>query len=350
MAGEVVRIKVVGVGGAGNNVVGRMLVNGMDGIDFVNINTDKPMLSAMGATEKIQIGEKLTHGQGAGANPAVGKAAAEESRNNIARIFEDTDAAFITAGMGGGTGTGAAPVVAGIARDSGVLTIAVVTKPFKFEGRAKMEKAEAGIAALEDSVDTLFVIHNENLKKVSEQKITFANAFDIADGVLNKAVSGIAELLRQTGFINLDFADLRTILQKSGLAHLGVAEASGKDKVNEVANAAIYSELTETSVNGAKRVIINVTGSMDLSMEDVENVVGRIQDAAHPDANIIFGVSFDDMLVDAMRVIVIATDFSSGAAKKPAEAEADAAPAEQADEGREDERWKRFLEQTFGES
>jgi cell division protein FtsZ len=319
---DVIRIKVVGVGGAGNNVVSRMMLNGVSGIEYVNINTDKPTLTVSGANVRVQIGEKLTHGQGAGSNPEVGRMAAEESRNSIAKVFEETDAVFLTAGMGGGTGTGATPVTAEIARDSGALTIAVVTKPFKFEGATKMKRAEDGIKELLKKVDTLFVIPNENLKKVSEQKITFANAFEIADGVLNKAVSGIAEILRHTGYINLDFADLKTIMRKSGLAHLGVGEASGKGKVEEAAKDAIYSELTETSVDGARRVVINVTGSMDLSMEDVENVVGRVQKAAHPDANIIFGVDFDERLIDAMRVIVIATDFESAEEKAKEQAKA----------------------------
>ncbi|NMA38040.1 MAG: cell division protein FtsZ [Papillibacter sp.] len=350
MAGsDVIRIKVVGIGGAGNNVVSRMMLSGVSGIEYVNINTDKPTLQVSGADVRVQIGEKLTHGQGAGSNPEVGRMAAEESRNSIAKVFEETDAVFLSAGMGGGTGTGAAPVVAEIARESGVLTIAVVTKPFKFEGAVKMKRAEAGIKELLNKVDTLFVIPNENLKKVSEQKITFANAFEIADGVLNKAVSGIAEILRHTGFINLDFADLKTIMRKSGLAHLGVGEASGKSKVEEASRDAIYSELTETSVNGARRVVINVTGSMDLSMEDVENVVGRVQKAAHPDANIIFGVDFDERLIDAMRVIVIATDFETE--EERAEKEAKAAAQKKAEEpvsppkpqSAEDEDWDILL-------
>ncbi|MCR4771439.1 MAG: cell division protein FtsZ [Oscillospiraceae bacterium] len=342
MTGDFIRIKVIGVGGAGNNVVSRMTAVGTGGISYANINTDKAALAASTADELVQIGEKLTHGQGAGANPAVGRMAAEESRNAIEKVFADTDAVFITAGMGGGTGTGAAPVVAGLARDADVLTIAVVTKPFKFEGRAKMEKAEEGISSLLENVDTLFVIPNENLKKVTEQKITFANAFETADGVLNRAVSGIAEILRQTGFINLDFADLTNTLKRSGLAHLGVGEASGKEKVNEVAEKTIYSELTETSVNGAKRVIISVTGSMDLTMDDVDAVVGKIEEAAHPDANIIFGVNFDENLTDAMRVIVIATDFGDddeGSASSGSDA---------SEEDDEDGKWQRFLEETFG--
>ena len=313
---DVVTIKVTGVGGGGNNVVSRMVASGIEGIEFININTDKPTLMSSGAQVKLQIGEKLTNGQGAGSDPKVGKAAAEESRNNIAKLYENTDAVFITAGMGGGTGTGAAPVVAEIARESGALTIAVVTTPFRFEGAAKMRRAQEGIAELLQKVDTLFIIPNENIRAVSTQKVTLANAFEIADSVLDQAVTGVAELLGKTGFINLDFADLRTTMQGSGIAHLGVGEASGKNKVEEAAEGAISSKLMGTSVNNARRVVVNVTGSLDISMEDVEKIVGKIQTAAHPEANIIFGVDFDDTLTDTMRVIVIATDFEPVKEKK----------------------------------
>jgi cell division protein FtsZ len=320
---DVVRIKVIGVGGAGNNVVSRMVSCGTEGIKFININTDKPTLNVSGADQKLQIGEKLTHGQGAGSDPLVGRKSAEESRNNIAKLFEETDMAFITAGMGGGTGTGAAPIVAEIAREAGVLTIGVVTKPFKFEGAKKMRMAEEGISQLLEHVDTLLVIPNEKLKEVSEQKITFANAFDIADNVLHQAVISIADLLRNTSFINLDFADLKTIMLGAGYAHMGVGKASGKGKVEEASRDAIYSPLMETSIEGARRVLINVTGSLDITMEDIESVVGRVQAAAHPDANIIFGVDFDEAMADALQVIVIATDFDVQAhsAIKPDEAQ-----------------------------
>ncbi|MDD6188816.1 MAG: cell division protein FtsZ [Clostridiales bacterium] len=345
---NVVKIKVAGVGGGGNNVVSRMVASGIKEIEFININTDKPTLMASGAQHKLQIGEKLTCGQGAGSDPRVGKMAAEEDRNNIAKIFEDADAVFVTAGMGGGTGTGAAPVVAEISRESGALTIAVVTTPFKFEGSAKMRRAQEGIRELLDKVDTLFVIPNEKLKEVTEQKITFANAFEVADSVLNQAVTGVADLLRKTGFINRDFADLKTIMRSSGIAHLGVGEASGKNKVEEAARDAIYSKLMGTSVDGARRVIINVTGSVDISMEDVEKIVGKVQNAAHPDANIIFGVDFDESLVDAMRVIVIATDFETAEEKKPAaettvEAETPAETAEPAASNAQDMDWEELM-------
>lgn len=313
---NVVRIKVIGVGGAGNNVVSRMVSSGINDIQFVNINTDKPTLNVSGADIKIQIGEKLTKGQGAGSNPEIGKRSAEESRNAIAKIFEDTDMAFITAGMGGGTGTGAAPVVAELAREAGVLTIGVVTKPFKFEGAKKMRIAEEGINEMFKRVDTLLVIPNEKLREVSSQKITFANAFDIADNVLQQAVIGIADLLRKTSFINLDFADLRTIMKDAGYAHMGIGSAAGKNKIEEASQSAIYSPLMETTIEGARRVLVNVTGSMDITMEDVESIVEKVHQAAHPDANIIFGCDFDTDASDTVKIIVIATDFATMPSKK----------------------------------
>ncbi|MBR3059064.1 MAG: cell division protein FtsZ [Oscillospiraceae bacterium] len=351
---DVVNMKVVGIGGAGNNVVSRMRSSGLDGVTYVNINTDRPTLVASAADERVQIGEKLTHGQGAGSKPEVGRMAAEEDRNNILRIFENTDAVFLTAGMGGGTGTGAIPVVADAAREQGVLTIAVVSTPFKWEGPRKMRTAEAGLEALREKVDTLFVIPNENIRKVSEQNVTFANAFTVSDEVLNRAVGGIADLLRSTGFINLDFADLKAILRQSGLAHLGISEASGKGKVDEAAAAAIHSDLTETSVNGARRVIVNMTVSQDLAMEDVTTLMEKIQAAAHPDANIIFGLGYDETLVDALRLIVIATDFDgeAGAEGKPAEAAKDAAAAavekQRSGEPEDDDEWDAWLMKYFG--
>ena len=356
---DVVNMKVVGVGGAGNNVVSRMCASGLDGVTYVNINTDRPTLAASAADERVQIGEKLTHGQGAGSKPEVGRMAAEEDRNNILHIFEHTDAVFLTAGMGGGTGTGAIPVVADAAREQGVLTIAVVSTPFKWEGPRKMRTALAGIETLREKVDTLFVIPNENIRKVSDQNVTFANAFSVSDEVLNRAVGGIADLLRSTGFINLDFADLKAILQQSGLAHLGISEASGKGKVEEAAAAAIHSDLTETSVNGARRVIVNMTVSQDLPMEDVTTLMEKIQSAAHPDANIIFGLGYDETLVDALRLIVIATDFEgeAGAEAKKADAAKDAAAAavekqrggsQDGDKTVQDEEWDKWLSDLFG--
>ena len=306
---NVVSIKVVGVGGGGNNVVNRMVLSGAQGVDFVAVNTDKQALNASSANYKIQIGEKLTGGKGAGSNPEVGRKAAEESRNQMAKALESTDMVFITAGMGGGTGTGAAPVVAEIAREAGVLTVGVVTKPFGFEGRKRMAQAEQGIEELRSKVDSLVIIPNERLKYATDQKITFANAFAIADDVLRQAVQSISDLIRDTGFINLDFADVTAIMKDAGLAHMGVGRAAGKGKAEEAARMAISSPLLETSINGAKGVLINVTGSMDIGLEEVEQAATLVQQAVHPDALTIFGATFDETLDDEIRVTVIATGF-----------------------------------------
>ncbi len=305
----VVNIKVIGVGGGGNNVVNRMVRSGAKGVDFVAVNTDKQALNVSSATYKIQIGEKLTHGQGAGADPEVGRKAAEESRNQIAKALENTDMVFITAGMGGGTGTGGAPIVAEIAKEMDILTVAVVTKPFGFEGQRRMRAAAAGIAELEDKVDSLVIIPNDRLKHATDQKITFANAFEIADDVLRQAVQSISDLIRDTGFINLDFADVTAIMKNAGMAHMGVGRAAGKGKAEEAAKMAISSPLLETSIDGAKGVLINITGSMDIGLEEVEQASSLVQAAVHPDALTIFGATFDESLDDEIRVTVIATGF-----------------------------------------
>ena len=328
---NVVSIKVVGVGGGGNNVVNRMVRSGAQGVDFVAVNTDKQALNASSATYKIQIGEKLTGGKGAGSNPDVGRKAAEESRNQMAKALENTDMVFITAGMGGGTGTGAAPVVAEIAREAGILTVGVVTKPFGFEGRRRMTQAEQGIEELRSKVDSLVIIPNERLKYATDQKITFANAFEIADDVLRQAVQSISDLIRDTGFINLDFADVTTVMKDAGLAHMGVGRAAGKGKAEEAAKMAISSPLLETSINGAHGVLINVTGSMDIGLEEVEQAASLVQDAVHPDAVTIFGATFDESLEDEIRVTVIATGFAENKPEEaqPAAVQQTAAPAAQ---------------------
>lgn len=318
---NVVTIKVVGVGGAGNNVVNRMVKSGTKGVEFIAINTDKQALSVSSATQKIQIGEKLTHGQGAGSDPDIGKRSAEESRNNIAKSFEDADMVFITAGMGGGTGTGAAPIVADIARESGILTVGVVTKPFSFEGKRRMDQAKQGINELLGKVDSLLVIPNDRLKFATDQRVTFANAFEIADDVLHQAVTSISDLIKNTGFINLDFADVTTIMKDAGFAHMGVGHAVGKGKAEDAARMAVASPLMETSIDGARGVLINITGSMDMGLEDVEAAANLVQAAAHQEANIIFGATFDDTMDDEIRVTVIATGFDDGpVSKKAAEA------------------------------
>ena len=311
---NVVKIKVIGVGGGGNNVVNRMVRTGARGVDFVAVNTDKQALNVSAATYKIQIGEKLTHGQGAGSDPEVGRKSAEESRNQIAKALEDTDMVFITAGMGGGTGTGAAPVVAETAHDLGILTVGIVTKPFAFEGKRKMAQAEQGIASLMMHVDSLIVIPNERLKLISQEKITLMNAFEAADNVLRQGVESISSLINIPAFINLDFADVRSIMKDAGFAHMGVGVAKGAGKAENAAKAAISSPLLETSIAGAHGVIINITSSPDIGLEDVETAAGLITQSAHPDANIIWGTAFDENLSDEMRVTVVATGFDNKSA------------------------------------
>ena len=308
-AESVVDIKVIGVGGGGSNVVNRMVESGVKGVEFIAVNTDKQALAISSANHKIQIGEKLTEGQGAGSNPEVGRQSAEESRTQISKALEGTDMVFITAGMGGGTGTGAAPILADLSKEMDILTVGVVTKPFSFEGRRRMQQAELGIENLRTKVDSLVIIPNDRLKFVTEQKITLANAFEVADDVLRQAVQSISDLIRDTGFINLDFADVTAIMKNAGMAHMGVGRAAGKGKAEEAAKMAISSPLLETSINGAKGVLVNVTGSMDIGLEEVETAANLVQEAAHPDANIIFGAAFDDSLEDELRVTVIATGF-----------------------------------------
>lgn len=309
---NVVTLKVVGVGGAGNNVVNRMVKSGTQGVEFIAVNTDKQALAVSNADQKLQIGEKITSGQGAGSDPEIGKRSAEESRNEIAKCFENADMVFITAGMGGGTGTGAAPVIADLAREAGLLTVAVVTKPFNFEGKRRMDQAMAGINALISKVDSLLIIPNERLKHATDQKITLANAFEIADDVLRQAVTSISDLIKSTGFINLDFADVTTIMKGAGLAHMGVGHATGRGKAEDAARMAIASPLMETSINGAHGVLINITGSEDMVLDDIEAAANLVQEAAHPEANIIFGATFDESLEDEIRVTVIATGFDNG--------------------------------------
>ena len=312
---RVVKIKVIGVGGAGNNVINRMVEAGVDGVDFVVVNTDKQDLNKSNCENKLQIGEKLTGGMGAGSKPEIGRKSAEESRAQIAKILENTDMVFITAGMGGGTGTGAAPIVADLAREAGILTVGVVTKPFKFEGANRMRQAEAGIAELSAKVDSLIIIPNDRLKYVTDQKITFANAFGIADDVLKQAVMSISELV---GFsdrviINQDFADVSAIMRNAGRAHMGVGVASGREKAEQAAMSAVSSPLLETSINGATGVLINVTGSPEMTLDEVETASTIVQENVNADANIIFGATYSDDLQDQIRVTVIATGFDQKA-------------------------------------
>ena len=313
---SVVNIKVIGVGGGGNNAVNRMVTSGLQGVEFIAINTDKQALNRSEASVKIQVGTKLTKGQGAGSRPEIGRKAAEESREDINKALEGADMVFITAGMGGGTGTGGAPVVAQIAREMGILTVGVVTRPFGFEGKKRMEQANAGIDQLKENVDSLIVIPNERLKYVSDQKISFKNAFEIADNVLHQAVASISELITVPGLINLDFADVTSIMKGAGFAHMGVGSAAGKDKAEEAAKMAIQSPLLESSINGAHGVILSVIGSEDIELDEIEQAASMIQAAAHPDAHIIFGASISEDAADEIRVVVIATGFDNPPATK----------------------------------
>ncbi len=320
-------IKVVGCGGGGNNAVNRMVDAGLRGVEFVAVNTDRQALSQTNAQVKIQIGEKLTKGLGAGAIPEVGRRAAEESREEIASALKGADLVFITAGMGGGTGTGAAPIVAEIARDLGTLTIAVVTKPFNFEGKQRMKNAEAGIAELKQHVDTLVVIPNDRLLQVVNKGTTMLEAFRIADDVLRQGIQGISDLIAVPAMINLDFADVKTVMESGGMAHMGIGIGSGENKLVEAAKNAISSPLLETNIDGARAVLINVTGGEDISIVDINEAANLIMEAADPDANIIFGAGIDETMKDEVRITVIATGFektpfpTKEPARKPREIE-----------------------------
>ena len=308
---NVTTIKVVGVGGGGGNAVTRMVNDGLQGVDFIAMNTDQQALAKNPASVKVQLGTKLTKGRGAGADPEVGQRAAEESKDEIANALKGSQMVFITAGMGGGTGTGAAPVVAEVAHDLGILTVGIVTKPFAFEGKRKMGLAEQGIANLLMHVDSLIVIPNERLKQISQEKITLMNAFQAADNVLRQGVESISALINVPAFINLDFADVRSIMKDAGYAHMGVGSAKGAGKAENAAKAAISSPLLETSISGAHGVIINITASADISLEEVDAASTLITQNANPDANIIWGAAFDESLSDEMRVTVVATGFDN---------------------------------------
>ena len=302
-------IKVVGCGGGGGNALNRMIDCGVNGVDFIAVNTDVQALRTSKAATMIQIGEKLTKGLGAGATPEIGKKAAEESREEIAGALKGADMVFVTAGMGGGTGTGAAPVVAEIAHDMGILTIAVVTKPFAFEGKTRMRKAENGIDELKQRVDTLVVIPNEKLMQVCPKGTSFKAAFMFADDVLRQGIQGISDLISQTGIINLDFADVKAVMESGGMAHLGIGVGKGEKAMVDAAQNAIASPMLETSIDGARAVLINVTCNSDCSIVDINDAVEMITAAADSEANIIFGASLDDDLKDEVHITVIATGF-----------------------------------------
>ena len=302
-------IKVIGVGGAGNNAVNRMVDSGIEGVEFVAINTDKQALMLSKASTKIQIGEKITRGLGAGANPDIGAQAAEESKSDISEAIRGADMVFVTSGMGGGTGTGAAPIVASIAKEMGILTIAVVTKPFTFEGKKRLTQAERGIESLKGKVDTLVVIPNDKLLQIIDRKTTMLEAFKMADDVLRQGVQGISDLIKVPGLVNLDFADVKTIMLNTGMAHMGIGRASGENRAEDAAKQAIQSPLLETTIEGARGVIINVTGGENLGLHEVNTAAELVQRSVDPEANIIFGTVTDNSMSDEIKITVIATGF-----------------------------------------
>jgi len=302
-------IKVIGVGGAGNNAVNRMLDWGIKNVDFIAVNTDRQALQKSKANTKIQIGEKITRGLGAGADPDIGAQSAEESKTEITEVLRGADMVFVTAGMGGGTGTGAAPTVAGLAKEMGILTIGVVTKPFTFEGKKRLAQAERGIESLKGKVDTLIVIPNDKLLQIIDRKTSMSEAFMMADDVLRQGVQGISDLITVTGAINLDFADVKTIMLNTGMAHMGIGRASGENKAEDAAKQAIQSPLLETTIEGARGVIINVTGGEDLGLQEVNTAAELVQRNVDPEANIIFGTVIDENMKDEIQITVIATGF-----------------------------------------
>ena len=304
-------IKVIGVGGAGNNAVNRMIDMGIKGVDFIAVNTDRQALQTSKASTKIQIGEKITRGLGAGANPDIGAQSAEESKSEIAEVLRGADMVFVTAGMGGGTGTGAAPIVASTAKEMGILTIGVVTKPFTFEGKKRLSQAERGIESLKGKVDTLVVIPNDKLLQIIDRKTSIIEAFKMADDILRQGVQGISDLIAIPGLVNLDFADVKTIMLNQGMAHMGVGKASGENRAEDAAKEAIQSPLLETSIEGAKGVIINITGGEDLGLHEVNTAAELVQRSVDPEANIIFGTVTDPNMSDEIQITVIATGFET---------------------------------------
>ena len=302
-------IKVIGVGGAGNNAVNRMIEAEIKGVDFIAVNTDKQALQISKAKTKIQIGEKITRGLGAGANPDIGAQAAEETKSEVAEALRGADMVFVTAGMGGGTGTGAAPVVAAAAKEMGILTIGVVTKPFTFEGKKRLSQAERGIESLKGKVDTLVVIPNDKLLQIVDRKTSIIDAFKMADDVLRQGVQGISDLIAIPGLVNLDFADVKTVMLNQGMAHMGVGRASGENRAEDAAKEAIQSPLLETSIEGAKGVIMNITGGDNLGLHEVNTAAELVQRSVDPEANIIFGTVTDESMGDEIQITVIATGF-----------------------------------------
>ncbi len=311
------KIKVIGVGGGGNSAINRMIDAGVQGVDFIAVNTDKQALKTSKSTNLMQIGGKLTKGLGAGANPKVGEKAAEESREEIAAAIEGTDMVFITAGMGGGTGTGAAPVIARIAKEMGVLTVGVVTKPFSNEGRRRMENAMSGIENLKNSVDTLVVIPNDKLLEITSRDTPILEAFGLVDDVLRQGVQGITDLITVPGIVNLDFADVKTVMEDGGLAHMGIGMASGENRAVHAAEIALNSPLLDTSIEGFKKILLNITGGPSLSLHDANDISESVRKLSTDDAIIIAGSTIDERLKDEIKVTVVVTGFSESNAKRP---------------------------------
>lgn len=306
---ELAKIKVIGIGGGGNNAVERMIASDVKGIEFVVMNTDRQILTNSKAQSKLQIGTKLTRGLGAGGDPEIGQKSAEESKNEISELLEGSDMVFITAGMGGGTGTGAAPIVAEVAKDMGILTVGVVTKPFLFEGMKRKKQAEAGIESLKGKVDTLVIIPNDRLLEIAEKRTTMVEAFSMADDVLKQGIQGISDLIAVPNLINLDFADVKSIMANQGVAHMGIGRAGGENRAADAAKAAIKSPLLETSIDGAQAVLINITGGRELGLFEVNEAADLIREAVDTEANIIFGAGIDEGLKDDVKITVIATGF-----------------------------------------
>ena len=327
-----VNIKVVGVGGGGSNAVNRMIASDVKGVDFIAINTDKQAMKRSVAPTQMIIGEKITNGFGAGSNPEIGKRAAEEAVNDIKKMMAGADMVFVTAGMGGGTGTGATPVVARVAQEMDILTVGVVTTPFAFEGKRKMLQAEEGIKELAQYVDSLLVIPNDRLKLVTDTRITLANAFSEADEILRRGVQSISDLINVPGFINIDFADVTSVIANSGVAYMGMGAATGKDKAQVAANMAISSPLLETSIKGAKGVIISISASANVGLEDVDYASTMIANECSPDASVIWGVAFNSELEDEMRITIIAAGFDSEPEEEEVEEQAAEAPTDPLDD------------------
>jgi cell division protein FtsZ len=320
--GSVAKIKVIGVGGGGGNAVNRMIASEVAGVEFWSINTDAQALAQASALKRLQMGQKLTRGLGAGGNPAIGQKAAEESRDEIAHAIENSDLVFITAGMGGGTGTGAAPIVAEVAKEMGALTVGVVTRPFTFEGRRRTSQAEEGIAALQSRVDTLIVIPNNKLLSVISEQTPVQEAFQVADDILRQGVQGISDIITIPGLVNVDFADVRAVMADAGSALMGIGIASGKSRAREAAMAAISSPLLESSIEGARGVVLNITGGSDLTLHEVNAAAETVYEVVDPNANIIFGAVIDEKLQGEIRITVIATGFTGETPSTPPKREA----------------------------